>query len=111
MIPAVRLGATVFRLGLEQLVRAPATLRQRPGSEWWELVLHGTLTAPERWAGPPHGAMPRWDWGTTGYSLGEALQRHDHLLRVARNLSPEQRDALWADTDPRAAELRRAMRR
>jgi hypothetical protein len=98
-------------MGIDQLMRAPAAVAAaRPGSEWWELVLHGTLTEPERWAGPAHGDPRRWDWGTTGYSLGEALQRHDHLLRVARNLTAEQRDALWSDADPRAAELRRAMR-
>lgn len=110
MIPAVRLGTTVFRLGLEQLVRAPAAIRHRPGSEWWELVLHASLVLPERWGGPPHGAPDRWDWGMTGYSLGEALAKHDHLLRVARNLTPEQRDAIWQDPSEQAAALRRVMR-
>lgn len=107
MIPAVRLGSTVFRLGREQLLQSPAAETHRPGSEWWELVLHGTMTAPERWAGPLHGDPRRWDWGFTGRSLGEALARHDHLLRIARNLTVEQREALWMTSDPRAAELRR----
>lgn len=107
MIPAVRLGATVFRLGLEQLMRTPAVVRLRPGSEWWELVLHGTLAAPERWGGPAHGDPQRWDWGATADSLGRAFQRREHLQRVVRNLTPEQQAALWQDTSPQAAELRR----
>lgn len=110
MIPGVRLGATVFRMGRDQFVRAPAATRPRPGSEWWELVIHGTLTAPERWGGPPHGGPRRWDWGATAYSLGEALARHDHMVRVARNLTPQQLDALWSDMSSEAARLRRAMR-
>lgn len=111
MIPAVRLGTAVFRLGLEQLVRAPAALRLRPGSEWWELVLHGALAAPERWAGPAHGDPLRWDWGFTARTLDAAFQRRAHLERVARNLTPEQHAALWQDPSEQAAALRRAMTR
>lgn len=111
MIPAVRLGATVFRMGRSQLVRAPVAIRPRAGSEWWELVVHATLTAPERWGGPPHGDPRRWDWGATAHSLGEALARHDHLVRAARNLTPQQLDALWSDVSLEAAQLRRVVGR
>lgn len=112
MIPAVRLGSHVCRLGLDQLVRAvtPAAARHRPGSEWWELVIHASLTAPERWAGPQHGHPSRWSWDFTARTLHDALQRHQHVRRIARNLTPEQQAALWQDTSPQAAELRRAMR-
>lgn len=109
MIPAVRIGATVFRIGIEQLVRSPAALQLKPGSEWHELVVHASLAAPERWGGPQHGHPARWDWGMTGHSLGEELARHDHLLRIVRNLTPEQRDALWSDVSPAAARLREVM--
>lgn len=111
MIPAVRLGSTVFRLGLDQLVRAPAAIAPKPGSEWWELVLYGSLAVPERWAGPPHGDPQRWDWGFSARSLHEALLRHEHLQRVARNLTLEQQAALWQEASPEAAELRRVIAR
>lgn len=110
MIPAVRLGSTLFRLGRDQLLLSPAALRHRPGSEWWELVLHGALINPERWAGPPHGHPTRWDWGFTLRSLDEARQKREHLERIARNLTPEQLAELWQDPSPQAAALRRAMR-
>lgn len=110
MIPAVRLGITVFRMGFDQLVRAPTALRLRPGSEWWELVIHASLVDPERWAGPPHGHPSRWDWGFTLRSLVESMQRYEHLRRIVANLTPEQHAELWSDTSEQAARLRRVMR-
>lgn len=113
MIPAVRLGSTVFRLGLEQLVRAPAAMPRVPGSQSLELQIQANLRDPERWGEPPFHD-PRW-WehdprGWTVRSLHEAMQRHEHLARLARNLTPEQHAALWQDPSEQAAALRRVVR-
>src|ERR1044071_7092524 len=99
----VRLGDRVFTLSTSLLSRSLATARMRPGSEWHELVVHASLASPERWGGPPHGDPRRWDWGATAYSLGMAMNRYAHLERLARNLTPDQRDALWSDPSPEAA--------
>lgn len=109
MIPAALLGVAPS-LDPARRARVREALRERLGSEWWELVLHGALALPERWAGPPHGAPSRWDWGVTLRSLAEAEQRREHLDRLARNMTPEQHAQLWQDPSPRAAELRRFMR-
>jgi hypothetical protein len=110
MIPAVRLGATVFRLGLEQLVRSPAIMPLVPGSQNLELNIHAALNLPERWALPPVWDEVWWDWGHTLWTMGVALQKREHLLRVARNLTLEQQAALWQDPSEQAAALRRVMR-
>lgn len=88
-------------------VRA-APLLPETGSEWCELAIHIGTTRPERWT-----RLRAEDWdgsGATVRSLAEATQRHERLLKVARNLTPEQRDALWQDTSPEAAALRRVCR-
>lgn len=90
--------------------RSPATERMRPGSEWHELVVFASLAAPERWAGPPHGHPSRWDWGRTLRSMCEAFSRHERLRKFAAGMTPEQRDLVWSDPSPEAAELRRVMR-
>lgn len=113
MIPAVRLGTTVFRLGLEQLVRSPAIVALKPGSEWLELMTQAGARDPERWGEPPF-ADPRW-WrddprGFLVRDLDRAFQRRAHLERLARNLTPEQATALWQDPSDEAAALRRVMR-
>lgn len=54
-----------------------------------------------------HGAPDRWDWGVTLVTLAQAQQRHARLERVVAEMTPEQRAALWVDTSPVAAELRR----
>lgn len=54
-----------------------------------------------------HGAPDRWDWGVTLATLVQAQQRHGRLERVVAEMTPEQRAALWTDTSPVAAELRR----
>jgi hypothetical protein len=85
-----------------------AKLLPETGSEWCELAIHMGATRPERWT--PFRA-DRWDGsGFTVRSLSEAFQRHATAVRVAANLTPEQREALWADPSPEAAELRRVMR-
>ncbi len=113
MILAVRLGSTVFRLGLEQLVRSPAVVALKPGSEWCELMVQANLRDPERWGEPPF-ADPRW-WrddprGFTVRDLDRAWQARAHLERLARNLTPEQHAALWQDPSEQAAKLRRVLR-
>lgn len=110
MIPAVRLGTTVFRMGLEQLVRSPAVVALKPGSEWCELMIQANTRDPERWGEPPF-CDPRW-WrddprGFVVRDLDRAWQRRRHLERVARNLTPEQVAALWQDPSEQAAALRR----
>ena len=110
MTTAHRLDRVPLGFWPRVLLRSPAAQRTRPGSEWWELVVHASLAAPERWAGPRHGAPERWDWGRTLRTLVDAIQRREHLDRVARNLTPEQQAALWSDPSPEAAELRRVAR-
>ncbi len=90
--------------------RSLATERMRPGSEWHELVIRASLAAPERWAGPAHGALERWDFGVTGRSLFEAFSRHDRLSKFAAGMTPEQHDLVWSDPSPEAQALRRVMR-
>lgn len=113
MIPAVRLGTTVFRMGLDQLVRSPAIMLPVPGSQVLELQIQANLRDPERWGEPPFHD-PRW-WrddprGFAVRDLHTAMQRHRHLLRIARNLTPEQHAELWQDPSEQAAALRRVMR-
>lgn len=93
------------------LPRSPATELHRPGSEWHELVVRASLANPERWSGPPHGAPQRWDWGVTLATLFRCWRRRVHLERVARNLTPEQVDALWSDPSDEARELRKLVGR
>jgi hypothetical protein len=116
VIPAVRLGTKVFRMGADQLLflRGPAAADYiaQPGSQRLELQHQANLRDPERW-GEPLFTEPRW-WrddprGFALRDLNTALQRHQHLLRIARNLTPEQEAALWSDTGAEAAALRRAM--
>ena len=113
MIPAVRLGSTVFRLGLEQLVCSPAVVALKPGSEWLELMTQAGARDPERWGEPPF-ADPRWfeddPRGFVLRDLDRAWQRRAHLERVARNLTPEQAAALWQDPSEQAAALRAVVR-
>jgi hypothetical protein len=92
------------------LAAATAKLMPKSGSEWLELSVHVALRFPERWTTMTPGNW-RWDErGITVRSLAEALQHRATVERVARNLTPEQREALWADTSPEAAELRQVMR-
>lgn len=109
MIPAALFGLTPT-LSADQRKRRREALREREGSEWWELVIRGSLAVPERWAGPPHGHPTRWDWGFTVRSMAEAEQRREHLERLARNMTPEQLAELWQDPSEQAAALRRVMR-
>jgi len=113
MIPAVRLGTTVFRMGLAQLVRSPAIMPRVPGSQGLELQIQANLRDPERWGEPPFHD-PRW-WrddprGFIVRDLDRVWQKREHLLRVSRNLTPEQLAELWQDPSEQAAELRRVMR-
>lgn len=113
MIPAVRLGAGRYRMGREQLLCSPAAMSLLPGSQHLELLVQANLRDPERWGEPPHHD-PRWfeddPRGIALRTLDAAFQRRLHLERMARNLTPEQRDALWQDTSEQAAALRRVMR-
>jgi hypothetical protein len=113
MISAVRLGSTVFRMGITQLVRTPAIMPLVPGSQSLELQIQANLRDPERWGEPPHHD-PRWfeddPRGFVLRGLHTALQRHQHLERIARNLTPEQHAALWQDQSEQAAALRRVVR-
>ena len=109
MIPAALLGVSPS-LDPARRARVREVLRERTGSEWWELVIHASLAVPERWGGPPHGHPSRWDWGWTLLSIAETAQRHEHLQRLARNLTPDQLAELWQDPSDEAAELRRFLR-
>lgn len=113
MIPAVRLGTTVFRLGLEQLVRSPAIMPRVPGSQSLELQIQANLRDPERWGEPPFHD-PRWfaddPRGFVLRDLDRAWQKRQHLERLARNLTPDQEAALWQDPSEQAAALRKVMR-
>lgn len=82
-----------------------------PGSQWLELVVHTTLVRPERWGNQRHGDESHWDWGHVLHNELEAWRRHKHLERVARNLTPEQRDALWSDLRDEARALRKMVGR
>jgi hypothetical protein len=113
VIPAVRIGATVFRMGLEQLVRSPAVMPLVPGSQRLELQIQANLRDPERWGEPPFHDPRWWAGDPRGFVLRDlhgAWQRHGHLLRIARNMTPAQHAALWSDTGEQASALRRAMR-
>jgi hypothetical protein len=57
-----------------------------------------------------HGAADRHDWGATQRSIEEAQQRHGRYQALADSLTPEQRAAVWSDTSPQAAVLRRFVR-
>lgn len=88
-------------------VRAAAFLPQT-GSEWCELAIHIGTTRPERWT-----RLRATDWdgsGATVRSLAEATQRHERMVKIARSLTPAQQAALWQDTSPEAAALRRVCR-
>lgn len=76
------------------------------GSESYEAVLYYGRRGN---AGPPHGAPERWDWGMTEYSLAIAQQKHARLVSYVRELTPEQRDALWLSDTPEAAAARAVM--
>lgn len=78
-----------------------------PGSQWLELVIHTSLQRPERWGNQQHGHVDHWDWGYVLHNELEAWRRHKHLERVASNLTPEQRDALWSDPSDEARALRK----
>lgn len=67
-------------------------------------LYEGTLGAPG------HGAMCRWDWGVTASTLALAWQRRERLQRMLDDMTPEQRAALWSETSPLAAELRKLAR-
>lgn len=87
-----------------------AKLLPESGSEWCELAIRIGVRRPERWLA---FRAEGWQWderGITVRSLAEALQHRATVERVARNLTPEQREALWSDPSPEAAELRRLMR-
>lgn len=86
------------------------SLPPMPGSQWLELVIHTSLARPERWGNQRHGSEDHWDWGRTLATKLEAWRRRTHLERIARNLTPEQRDALWSDPSDEARELRRVCR-
>jgi len=85
------------------------TVAPMPGSQWLELVIHTGLKQPERWPLYRHGHEDHWDWGRTVWSLLESARRRATLERVARNLTPGQRDALWSDPSDDARELRRVL--
>lgn len=87
------------------------TIAPMPGSQWLELVIHTSLTRPERWGNQRHGDESHWDWGHVLHNELEAWRRRTHLERVARNLTPEQRDALWSDPSAEARELRKLVAR
>jgi hypothetical protein len=87
---------------------APTTVRLPPGAEWLEVVIRAGVAG---FGGPPHGDSSRWDWGLTAQSLGVALEKHARLSRILSDMTPDQRAALWSDTSPIAAELRRMARR
>lgn len=113
MIPAVRLGTAVFRMGLEQLVRSPAVVAFKPGSEWLELMIEANKRDPERWGEPPIWDARWWRDDPRGFIVRqviEGMQRRAHLERVARNLTPEQHAQLWQDPSAEAAALRRVVR-
>lgn len=83
----------------------PADLK--PGSEWLEAV----ITAGVRgFGGPPHGHESRWDFGWTLKTLDIAMQKHRRLAQYAAEMSPTERDAVWADPSPEAEAMRRVMR-
>lgn len=87
---------------------AARSLLPETGSEWCELAGYIGRTRPERWL-----SLRPLDWdgsGATVRSLAEAQQRAERLRKLARNLTPEQRDALWMDPSPEAAALRKALR-
>lgn len=82
-----------------------APLLPQTGSEWAELAVHIGTRRPERW--PPLRPL-RWEGsGAMVRSLAEAQQKHERLVKFARSMTPEQRDALWSDPSPEAAALRR----
>lgn len=81
-----------------------------PGSQWLELTIAAGLKWPAHHVGPAHGSPARWDWGVTVRSLAEATQRHERLVSAAVGLTAAERDALWSDPSPEAAELRRVTR-
>lgn len=96
------------------LTRTPADMLalMGPGSQALELAIRVSLRRPDL-ACYPGSIADHWQWGGTGVlarSIVEGWQRHEHLLRVARNLTPEQREALWSDASPESAELRKVMR-
>lgn len=85
-----------------------AHLLPETGSEWCELAVRIGTRWPERWTSLRPAA---WEGsGTMVRSLFEAQQRHIRLLRIAANLTPGQRDELWSDAGPEAAELRKVLR-
>jgi hypothetical protein len=117
MIPAVRLGDKVFRMGLEQLLQLAGPFARdfiaQPGSQKLELQIATKLRAPELWPDLPVLDPRQWEGDPRGFivrQIIEGMQRHEHLLRVARNLTPEQQAALWQDPSEQAAALRRVMK-
>lgn len=78
-----------------------------PGSQHLEAV----ITAGVRgFGGPPHGHESRWDWSVTLKSLSYAMQRHERLATYAKDMSPAEREAVWADPSPEAEAMRRVLR-
>lgn len=76
------------------------------GSEWLEALIATGL----KYSVPWHGHPSRWDWGVTLKSLSLAIQ-HDEMVRdIARGLSAEQREALYADNSEAAFRLRKALK-
>lgn len=86
---------------------APTSVRLPPGAEWCEAVIRAGM---QGFGGPPHGDPRRFDWGVTASTLSVAWQRHERLQRMLDDMTPGQRAALWSETSPLAAELRKLAR-
>jgi hypothetical protein len=76
------------------------------GSEWLEAL----IATGRKYSVPRHGHPCRWDWSITLKSLSLACQRSKMIADMAKDLTPEQRDALWQDDSDAAAELRKALK-